>query len=276
MNSTVEIGRPNSRFAIHRVQAMVLRQMYLLRSSWPRVIELIYWPTVQMLTWGFVQLYVSQNSTYFAKASGMFIGALLLWDVLLRGQQGFTFAFLEEMWSRNLGNILMSPLTTTELLISLMVMSLIRLSIGMIPVTLIAIPLFGFNIWGIGLPLALFFANLLIFGWAVGIVVAGLLLRYGMGAESLAWSLMFLILPLTCVYYPVSTLPAFLQTLAWALPTTYVFEGMRAIVIEQTFHLDLMLESLALNALSISAAMFAFNRLLDAARRNGSLLNTGE
>ena len=263
-------------FSPARVGAMLLRHYYLLASSWPRLIELIYWPAVQMLTWGFVQLYVNQKSSYFAGSAGVFIGALLLWDILLRSQQGFSMSFLEEMWARNLGNILMSPLKPSEFIVSLIVMSVVRLAIGMVPVTFLAIPMFGFNIWDLGWALAVFFVNLVMTGWAIGIVVGGLLLRQGMGAESLAWSVIFLVMPITCVYYPVATLPLVLQPLAWALPTTYVFEGMRAILIDKTFRGDLMALSFALNLVWNTVALIAFFRLLHSARRHGSLLQTGE
>ncbi|TBW41426.1 ABC transporter permease [Siculibacillus lacustris] len=255
---------------------MVLRYWYLLSNSWPRAIELVYWPTVQMLTWGFVQLYVAQNSSFFANAAGLFVGGLLLWDVLLRSQQGFAFAFLEELWSRNLGNLLMSPLRPSEFIVALMAISMIRLAIGVIPVTLLAIPMFGYNIWGLGLPLIAFFVNLVMTGWAIGLVIIGILLRQGMGAEALAWSLMFLMMPITCVYYPVATLPAILQPLAWALPPTHVFEGMRAIVIDHSFRLDLMAGAFAMNVLWMIGAVVAFYKLLAGARRAGSLLQQGE
>ena len=146
----------------------------------------------------------------------------------------------------------------------------------MVPVTLLAIAFFGFNVYGLGLALAAFCANLILTSWAVGILVAGVLLRNGMGAESLAWTLMFVIMPLTCVYYPVSVLPEWLQVVAWALPPTYVFEGMRALIMQQVFRADLMAEALALNAVYFAAAALAFFALLESARRAGSLLQTGE
>ena len=112
--------------------------------------------------------------------------------------------------------------------------------------------------------------------WAVGIVVAGVIMRNGMGAESLAWTLMFVLMPLTCVYYPVSVLPDWLQPVAWALPPTYVFEGMRALVLEHVFRADLMVKAFALNVLYFAAAVVVFLKLLESARRIGSLLQTGE
>ena len=263
-------------FSPRRVGAMVLRHWYLLSSSWPRVLDLIYWPAVQMLLWGFLQQYVSQNSGFFMQAAGTFIGAVMLWDILFRGQLGFSISFLEEMYARNLGNLMMSPLRPAEFVAALMIQSVIRLSIGMVPVSLLAIAFFGFNLWGMGLALAVFFMNLLLTSWAIGIVVSGVLLRHGLGAENLAWGLMFLMLPFTCVYYPVSVLPSWLQVVAWMLPPTYVFEGMRALLIDHVFRADLMVQAFALNAVLFAAGVAIFLVLLRSARREGTLLQGGD
>ena len=263
-------------FSLRRVAAMVLRYWYLLRSSFARLAELIYWPTVQMLMWGFLQTYLAGQTDLYARAGGVLIGAVMLWDILFRGQLGFSISFLEEMWSRNLGNLMISPLRPAEFVAALMVMSIIRLAIGMVPVTLLAIWFFGFNLWALGLALVAFFANLMLTGWAVGVFVSGLVLRNGLGAETFAWSIMFLFLPLACVYYPVAVLPAWLQTIAWSLPPTYVFEGMRALLFDQTFRADLMIQALALNVVWFSLAVAAFLALLASARRNGTLMQTGE
>ena len=154
--------------APHRIAAMILRYWYLLMSSWPRLLELLYWPALQIITWGFLQSYIAQNAGFFARAGGTLIGAVILWDILFRGQLGFSISFLEEMWARNLGNLMMSPLKPIEFLIALMVMSLIRLAIGVIPMTLLAMIFFGFNLYGIGLPLIIFFCNLIFTSWSVG------------------------------------------------------------------------------------------------------------
>jgi ABC-2 type transport system permease protein len=260
-----------------RVFAMVLRHWYLLSSSWPRLLDLMYWPAVQMLMWGFLQLYVSQNAgSPFMRAASTFIGAVMLWDVLFRGQLGFSISFLEEMYARNMGNLMMSPLRPIEFVLALMIQSIIRLSIGMVPVSLLAIWFFDFNLWAMGLALAVFFMNLLLTSWAIGIIVSGILLRHGLGAENMAWGFMFLMLPFTCVYYPVSVLPPWLQTVAWMLPPTYVFEGMRALLIEHVFHADLMLQSFALNAAIFAAGVAIFLILLRSARREGTLLQGGD
>ena len=159
--------------APHRINAMILRYWYLLMSSWPRLLELLYWPALQIITWGFLQNYISQNAGFFARAGGTLVGAVILWDILFRGQLGFSISFLEEMWARNLGNLMMSPLKPIEFLIALMVMSLIRLAIGVIPMTLLAMIFFDFNLYGIGFPLIAFFCNLIFTSWSVGIFVSG-------------------------------------------------------------------------------------------------------
>jgi ABC-2 type transport system permease protein len=263
-------------FSPRRVAAMVLRYWYLLRSSFARLIELIYWPAVQMLMWGFLQIYVSQNSGAVVQTATTFIGAVMLWDVLFRGQLGFSISFLEEMYARNMGNLMMSPLRPIEFVLALTIQSVIRLSIGMVPVSFLAIWFFDFNLWGMGLALAVFFMNLLLTSWAIGIVVSGVLLRHGLGAENLAWGLMFLMLPFTCVYYPVSVLPSWLQVVAWTLPPTYVFEGMRALLIDHVFRADLMVQAFALNAVLFAAGVAVFLVLLRSARREGTLLQGGD
>jgi ABC-2 type transport system permease protein len=260
----------------HRVGAMLLRHWYLLTSSWPRLLEMVYWPALTLISWGFLQNYISGNATFFAKAGGTFIGAIILWDILFRGQLGFSISFLEEMWSRNLGNLMMSPLTPFEFLLSLMIMSVIRLAIGIVPMAAMAAFFFDFNLFGLGLALVAFFCNLILTSWAVGIIVSGLVVRNGMGAESLAWTLVFILLPLACVYYPVSVLPAWLQWVAWLLPPTYVFEGMRALMIDKVFRADLMLEALAINAGLFVVAIITFVALLNSARSHGKLIQSGE
>jgi ABC-2 type transport system permease protein len=180
------------------------------------------------------------------------------------------------MWARNLGNLMMSPLRPMEFVAALMIMSIVRLAVGMVPVTFLAIAFFGFNLYGMGFALVAFFINLILTSWAIGILVSGLILRYGMGAESLAWTIMFIFLPLTCVYYPVTVLPEWLQPVTWLLAPTYVFEGMRSLLIDHVFRADLMLQAFAVNAVYFVAAVVAFLALLNGARRTGSLMQIGE
>jgi ABC-2 type transport system permease protein len=276
MTSEVMRRFGEARFEPGRVWAMLLRYLYILRSSWPRTLELLYWPTLQMLIWGFMSQFLRTNSSYVAQAFGVLLAAVMLWDMLFRSQLGLSISFLEEMWARNLGQLFVTPLRPYEWVLSLLAMSVIRVTIGVIPATLLAIPLYHYSIFAMGLPLAAFFVVLMVMGWALGLGICGGILRHGMGAESLAWTVIFALAPLSCVYYPVSTLPGWLQPFAWALPSTYVFEGMRTVLFTGAFRLDYFVIALVLDLVLIGIGAFIFALAFRDARRRGALLQMGE
>lgn len=259
-----------------RVGAIILRHLYVLRRSWPRILELAYWPTVQMVLWGFVTSFFLQHSTWVAQATGVLISAVLLWDVFFRGNLGVAISFMEELWARNLAQLFASPLRPIELVIALFLMSLCRTLIGVLPAALLADPLFGVSLLRLGMPLAAFFANLMMFGWSVGLLISALVLRLGLGAESLAWVAVFAIAPLCGVYYPINTLPVWLQPLSWVLPPAYVFEGMRAVLFEDRFRADLLFAATLLNFAFLAGAIFFFLCMCHVARQRGLFLSQGE
>jgi len=263
--------------SLGRIQAVFLRHFYLMTSSWPRVLELVYWPTVQVTLWGFIALYLMRHDSMLAQASGLFLSAVLLWDTFFRSQLGVSVSFLEEMWARNLGHLFVSPLRPWELVVAMFAMSLVRTAIGVGGAALLAIPIHGFDILDIFGPLlVLFFAGNLLFGWALGLVVSGLVLRLGLGAESLAWALVFLIQPVSAVYYPLDVLPGWLQAVGAALPPAHVFEGMRALLLEKRFDGGELLLAFALDAFWMAVAATAFLLLFASARRRGLILQVGE
>ena len=266
----------NSWFAPGRIAAMILRHLYLLRGSLPRIVELAYWPTVQMVLWGFITQFLATNSSYVAQSFGVLLSAVLLWDILFRGQIGLSIAFFEEMWSRNLGHLFVSPLRPSELIAALLAVSLLRTVLGLVPASLFAVLFFDFSIYSLGLALAAFFFVLIVLGWAVGLAVSGMVLRMGLGAESLAWAAIFAVAPLSGIYYPISTLPGWLQPVAWCLPSSYVFEGMRAVMVEQRFDAVLMLQAAALSLLYLGLGLAAFYAFLHSARKRALLLQIGE
>jgi ABC-2 type transport system permease protein len=262
--------------SLQRMFAMLRRHWYLLSGSWTRVVELIYWPAVQMIMWGFLTQFLAGKTSYVAQAFGVFLAGMMLWDSMFRVQLGVAISFLEEMWSRNLGNLFVSPLRPGEFAMSVLLMGLLRTLVGMIPVSLMAWWFFDFSVYAMGLALAGFFFSLIMFGWAIGISVCGLIMRHGLGAESAAWGAMFLILPVAAVYYPVAVLPGWLQVIAWSLPPAYVFEGMRALLVDGVLRTDLLIGAFALNALYLALGFVIFLSLFESARRRGLLLGQGE
>jgi ABC-2 type transport system permease protein len=259
-----------------RVAALVRRHAYLLLKSWPRMLAMAYYPTVTMVLWAFVTMYLAPTSNVLKDAPGLFIGAVLLWDVLFRGQLGVSLTLIEELYSRNLGNLFVSPLTLPEFVLGQLAMSILRTLIGVGGACLCAWLLFRYSIFTLGFPLIAFFANLLVFGWAIGLAVSGMVLRAGLGAEELAWAAIFLVAPVSGVYYPIEVLPAWLQAIAWTLPSAHVFEGMRAVLLDGTFAWHHFWTALALNAvwLALGAAVFAL--AVRHARAHGALLQMGE
>ncbi|HTW50990.1 MAG TPA: ABC transporter permease [Stellaceae bacterium] len=263
-------------FSLGRVWAMLLRYLYILRSSWPRTVELIYWPTLQVLVWGFMSQFFMQNSSYIARAFGVLLGAVMLWDLMFRSQLGLSISFLEEMWSRNLSNLFVTPLRAYEWVVSLLAMSAIRTGIGIVPAALIAIPLYHYSIFDMGPALVAFVAVLMAMGWAMGLAVAGMILRHGMGAESLAWTVFFALAPVSCVYYPATILPHWLQPVAWSLPQTYIFEGMRGVLLNHAFRTDYFLIALALDGVYMAIGIAIFCYSFRNARHRGALIQMGE
>ena len=263
-------------FDLRRIGFMGLRYLFLLRSSWTRIVELAYWPIMQMVLWGFMSQFLLTSASPVIKTAGMLIAAVLLWDVMFRSNIGVAVSFLEEMWSRNLAQLFASPLRPYEWALSLLFISLVRTIIGVIPAAILAIPFYSYSIFDMGIPLIAFFMNLMIFGGAIGLVVSALVLRYGMGAESLAWVGIFLVAPISGIYYPISILPEWLQPIAWALPSAHIFEGMRAVLAEDVFRAELLINAIMLNVLYIAAGFTIFLYVFRLARIKGFLVQMGE
>ena len=260
-----------------RIWGLMYRHLALYRRSWPRLLELAYWPVLGMCIWGFTASFLAGRlGAGAAVATSALIGGVLLWEVCLRGQMGMAISFLEEIWSRNLGHVFVSPLRPWELVTALIGMSIIRMAVGVAPAILLAWFLYAFNLFALGPVLVLFFINLLLMGWWVALGVISLILRHGAGAEPLAWSVLFGITPFSAVYYPISVLPAALQPFALALPSAHVFEGMRGVLLEKIILWPHLAWAFGLNMLWLLAASLLFAHQFHAARVRGALLSIGE
>lgn len=260
-----------------RIWGLMYRHLALYRHSWPRLLELAYWPVLQMCIWGFTARFLASRMGNPGMVAGSaLLGGVLLWEVTLRSQMGMSISFLEEIWSRNLGHIFVSPLRPFEMVTALIGMSVIRMLCGVIPAMLLAWALYAFNMFALGPVLVLFFINLMIMGWAVALGVVSLVLRHGAGAEPLAWGVLFGLAPFTAVFYPVSVLPVFLHPIAYAMPAAHVFEGMRAIVLQGQVSWGHMAAAFGLNIVWLAGGAWLFSKQFHAARVSGALINIGE
>ncbi len=253
------------------------RHIALYRRSWPRLLELAYWPTLQMCIWGFTaSFFATRLANPGMMAVGVLLGGVLLWEVALRSQMGVAISFMEEMWSRNLGHLFVSPLRPWELVAALLGMSVIRMLAGVLPAIAVAYLLYAFNLFAMGPILVLFFANLMIMGWAVALGVVSLILRHGAGAEALAWSVLFGLTPFAAVFYPVAVLPRAMQAVAFLVPASHIFEGMRGALLDGVIRWDQLIAAFVLNIAWMVAAGVLFSRQLRQARLRGALLSVGE
>ena len=213
-----------------RIGAIYVRQFHVTVRSLPRLLDYALFPIVDLLLWGLVTVYLRGENVETATPLTFLIGGLLLWDIVFRTKNQVAIAFLEEQGSHHVIAILASPVTAAEYVMAAVLWGLTTVAVGWTVIAILAWVLFQFGVATIGLSLVPFAVVLVVFGVSLAMFVLGMLLRFGFGAEIMAWGLAFLVLPFSAVYYPVASLPGWAQAVANALPTSHLFEAMRAIL----------------------------------------------
>jgi ABC-2 type transport system permease protein len=253
----------------HRAAAIVLRQFYLIRGSPARVFPLFVWVAIDIVLWGFITRYLNVVTASGLDFVPLFLGAVLLWDFLTRVMQGVTMAFFEDVWSRNFLNIFATPLSISEYVGGLVLSSIVTSSVGLLVMLVVASAVFGLSLLVYGLMLVPFLLVLFLFGIALGIFGSAVVLRLGPAAEWFIWPIPAVVSPFVGVFYPISTLPQWMQLLSHLLPPSYVFEGMRAIVAGGAFSGSSLLWGLGLAVLYILLACGFFTSVYRHAVRTG-------
>ena len=261
---------------VGRISALIARHLFLYRRSFPRLLEIFYWPLLDLVVWGFITIYLAQEGKGMHGAVTFFLGALIFWDILFRAQQGITISFLEEIWSRNLMNLFASPLTAGEFLAATMAMSVFKVAAVSIIMAVSALFFYSYNVFIMGLTLIPFVLNLIAAGWLIGILTMSVIMRFGQQAEVLAWGLVFLFQPISCVFYPMSVLPAWLTPLALANPAAHVFEGMRGVLLDQTVPLAHLGWATGLNVLYLLLMIVIYQYTFSVCKDRGMLVRVGE
>ncbi len=259
-----------------KIYALGLRHLYLIMNSFPRVLDLIYWPTVQIFLWGFISKFFTLNSEYYNNTIGVILTAAILYDFLFRASISFNMMFLEEIWSRNFTNLFIAPIKISEIIASLTITAILRTLIGLVPAVIIAVPLFGVSILKLGLPLIYLLLSLYLFGISLGLLVTAGLLRYGPSFENIAWASLFFLAPLGCIYYPIEILPEVLQLIAKGLPLVHIFEEMRNILINNVVSYSNIFKSTLISIIYFSFGVIVFYISYFGAKKRGTLINMGE
>ena len=245
---------------LNKIYALGLRHLYLIMNSFPRIIDLIYWPTVQIFLWGFISKFFTLNSEYYNNTVGIILTAAILYDFLFRASISFNMMFLEEIWSRNFTNLFIAPIKISEIITALTLTAIVRTLIGLVPAVLIAIPLFGVSVFKLGLPLLFLLIALYLFGITLGLLVSSGLLRFGPSFENVAWASLFFLAPLGCIYYPIEILPNLLQIIAKGLPLVHIFEEMRNILMTETVNYFNIFKSIFVSSVYFIFGVIIFYR----------------
>ena len=267
---------------LRHIRALVLRYTFLYTRSVPRVAEMFFWPVMDLLVWGYVTKYLQKVGSTAGLSNTetnvfkFFLGSMIFWDILYRAQQAVTISFLEDIWARNLLNIFVSPVRVSEFIAATYVVGFVKILITVAILASLALGLYGWNMFQmIGFPIIPLFANLLLMGWAVGMVTTALIMRWGQSAEALAWGIPFLIQPVAAVFYPLSILPSWVQVIAKGIPATYVFEGMRYVLNGKGWPIHNLVWAFGLNVVYLIAAGLFFNYMFGVAREKGLLAKLG-
>ena len=261
---------------LHRVVAVFVRQMYLYKRSLPRLMEIFYWPLLDLVLWGFISVYLARYQANLPNFVSFFLGALILWDILFRSQLGISVSFLEDVWARNFLNLFVSPLKPSEYLVSLMLVSAVKIVMAGSVMSVLAWVFYSFNIFVVGMSLIPFILNLVALGWAIGIFTTSLILRFGQQAEILAWGIAILFQPVSAVFYPVAVLPPVLRMFARYVPSSYVFEGMREVIATGRLPVGKLLWATGLNAVYLVVVIAIFYGIFRAVKKKGLLARIGE
>jgi len=260
----------------YKIYGLSLRHIYLIKGSFPRILDLIYWPSIQVFLWGFISEFFTMSSSYYSNTVGIILTAAILYDFLFRSSISYNMMFLEEIWSRNFTNLFIAPIKISEIIAALTMTAIFRTLIGLVPAVLLAIPLFGVSIFKLGIPLIFLLIALYIFGVSLGLFVTAGLLRFGPSFENIAWASLFFLAPLGCIYYPIEILPDTLQTIAKALPLVHIFEEMRNILINQTINVIEIIKSIMISAIYFVGGVIIFYISYYGAKKKGTLINIGE
>ncbi len=259
-----------------KIFALSLRHIYLIKGSFPRILDLIYWPTIQIFLWGFISKFFTLSSSFYENTVGIILSAAILYDFLFRSSISYNMMFLEEIWSRNFTNLFIAPIKLSEIISALTFTAIFRTLIGLIPASIIAIPLFGVSIFKIGFPLIFLLTTLYIFGVTLGLLVTSGLLRFGPAFENIAWASLFFLAPLGCIYYPIEILPYWLQIIAKLLPLVHIFEEMRNILIYDIINYYQILKATLISFIYFVIGIIVFYWSYSGAKNRGTLINMGE
>jgi ABC-2 type transport system permease protein len=258
--------------SVDRIVAVILRQLYESRRTPDRLMDMLYWPVLDVFLWGFLTLYLSRSGSLRPSIVGFLLGGAILWGVFRAFQRDMTIGVLSDLWSRNLGTLFATPLIVWEYMAALLAVNLAKTAVGVSFAAVLAWIAYACNLFPFTLRLLPSLLNLILFAFVVGLAITALILRFTTRIQGLTWSFTGFLLPVSCVFYPANSLPRALRPVAWALPSTHAFEGMRAVLAGKPAPMANLVWGILLNLLYFAAATAFFLRMFERARAEGLLV----
>ena len=255
-----------------RIFGVIERHAYDVLHNFDRLFDVFYWPVIDVILWGFLTIYLGKEAGAEFNFKSVLLSAIILWGLFYSLLRDIAVGFLEEIWSRNLINLFASPLSVGEHITGLLIVDFLKIFVSFIFTALLALGLYGFNIFSFAVAFAPYVLNILLFSLAIGFLVAAMILRYTSKVQTLAWSFSGLLMPVSAVLYPLSSLPPFLQKIALTLPTTYAFEGMRGVLAGQSFSPYHFWWGFGLSIFYLTIGVIFFKWIFEVARRRGLLV----
>ncbi len=246
-----------------RVRGVFFRYFYVMLKGPQQLSDLFYWPLIDILLWGLTSRWIAEIHLE-SNVPLILMTGLIFWQITWRGSIDISVSLLQEFWHRNLINLFATPLRILEWTFGVILMCLCKLCITVLFGAFVVYLLYSLQVFTIGWAFLPFAAMLLIFGWVLGFLASSLIIYWGHRVEAIAWMAGYIFAPFSAVFYPVSVLPLWAQKIAWVLPTTYIFEGMRMILRNEVFPISYFGMSFGLNCLyltlSLSLFYFAFRK----------------
>lgn len=259
-----------------RIKAIILEHLYRLFRSPDEWIDTFFWPIMDVIIWGFTTLYFNRLGGTSAKIASFLLGGMILWTIVWRAQQDISVTLMADIWNQNLINLFSSPITSWEYILATIILGFIKIFLTLSVIITLSFFLYTFNIFILGFYLVPMFIILLLFSWALGIFINGLIIRFGRRVQFIAWSLVVLLHPVSCVYYPLSSLPKFLQQISVFIPGTYVFEAMREVLRNQVPTSEFFIYGFLIVLVWLVITSISFNILYEASRQKGRLAKIEE
>lgn len=251
-----------------RIKAVLYQEFFVSLRSMEIIMDILFFPSMTIILFGFLSSYLSGTAGSLVGQSVLM--GMLLWQLIFITQYSVSVGSLWNIWSRNLSNMFVSPLDIKEYIFAHVLSGSLKALFVFLTTSIICIFVFNFNIFSLGLlNLSLFYINLVLFAFSIGIAILGLIFCFGTRIQAFAWGLVPMFQPLTAALYPVSVLPTPLKEIAYFFPPTYVFEAAREVLKSGVTDWHFIITAFWMNIIYVILGILFFRLMFRKSRESG-------